>query len=147
MKKNYISTVEKVNRKFHRSNVIIHDGSYYFAEFHDMEQLKRFSEMLGFSYKLTKEENTFLGEKNKYCEYEIDREIISPCNGGFGKLSDLPDGVKPFKALSNGRIVDCFFLNDGEKITIYRPNPNAKDIYKPLSVDEHINFVKNNYLC
>lgn len=44
-------------------------------------------------------------------------------------------------------IVDCYFLNDGETIHIYRPNPNAKEVYKPLSLKDHINFVKNNYLC
>lgn len=45
-----------------------------------------------------------------------------------------------FKCLSNGSIVDGYFLNDGQRIKIYRCNPNAKDFYKPLSTEDHINF-------
>ena len=51
-----------------------------------------------------------------------------------------------FKFLSNGSIVDGYFLNDGKRIKIYRCNPNAKDFYKPLSTEEHINFQKT-YGC
>lgn len=75
------------------------------------------------------------------------KEIEHRCGGGFWKLSDIPENAKPFKALSNGSIVNCFFLNNGETIHIYRPNPNAKEVYKPLALKERIKFVKNNYLC
>ena len=101
--------------------------------------------MLGFTYTL--EEVSQSEEHGKYRRYSISRTIDDRCGGGFWKLSDIPDDAKPFKALSNGSIVDCYFLNDGETIHIYRPNPNAKEVYKPLSLKDHINFVKNNYLC
>lgn len=45
---------------------------------------------------------------------------------------------KKIKALSNGSIVDCLVVNDGETIRIYRCNPNAKKFYDPMSLDEHI---------
>lgn len=45
-----------------------------------------------------------------------------------------------FKCLSNGSIVDAYFLNDGQRIKIYRCNPNARDFYKPLTTEEHIKF-------
>ena len=48
--------------------------------------------------------------------------------------------AKKFKCLSNGSIVDGYFLNDGKRIKIYRCNPNARDFYKPLSTEEHIKF-------
>lgn len=51
-----------------------------------------------------------------------------------------------FKCLSNGSIVDGYFLNDGQRIKIYRCNPNARDFYKPLTTEEHINFQKT-YGC
>ena len=135
--KNYITIVEKTSKRF-RSHVIIYNGFYHFAEMHTIEQLEKFSNMLGFTY---------TEEHGKYRRYSISRTIDDRCGGGFWKLSDIPDDAKPFKALSNGSIVDCYFLNDGETIHIYRPNPNAKEVYKPLSLKDHINFVKNNYLC
>ena len=50
--------------------------------------------------------------------------------------------AKPIKALSNGSIVDCYFINDGERVRFYRCNPNAKDFYKPLTTEEHIKYQK-----
>ena len=84
-------------------------------------------------------------EHGEYIEYRLSHSIDD--NNSFMKLSDIPNGAKPFKALSNGSIVDCYFLNDGKTIHIYRPNPNAKNVYKPLDTKDHIDFVKNNYLC
>lgn len=142
--KNYITVVEKTSERI-RSNVIIYNNFYHFAEMNTMDQLEKFSKMLGFTYTL--EEVSQSEEHGKYRRYSISRTIDDRCGGGFWKLSDIPDDAKPFKALSNGSIVDCYFLNDGETIHIYRPNPNAKEVYKPLSLKDHINFVKNNYLC
>ena len=48
--------------------------------------------------------------------------------------------AKKIKALSNGSIVDCLFINDGERVKFYRCNPNAKKFYKPLPLEKHIKF-------
>ena len=48
--------------------------------------------------------------------------------------------AKPIKALSNGSIVDCYFINDGERVKFYRCNPNAKNFYHPLPLAEHIKY-------
>lgn len=141
---NYMTIVEKTSERI-RSNVIIYNNFYHFAEMNTMDQLEKFSKMLGFTYTL---EEVSKSEKNGECKrYSISHTIDDRCDGGFWKLSDVPENAKPFKALSNGSIVDCYFLNDGETIHIYRPNPNAKEVYKPLTLKEHIEFVKNNYLC
>ena len=55
----------------------------------------------------------------------------------FWKIEDLPEGIKPIKALSNGSIVTCYYKTDKEAV-IYRPNPNAKEVYDPLETAEHI---------
>lgn len=115
--KNYITIVEKTSKRF-RSHVIIYNGFYHFAEMHTIEQLEKFSNMLGFTYTL--EEVSQSEEHGKYRRYSISRTIDDRCGGGFWKLSDIPDDAKPFKALSNGSIVDCYFLNDGETIHICR---------------------------
>ena len=137
MSMDFISIVERTNYNIHRSTIIIHEaGGFYFAEFDTMEQLDFFARTLGFTYTLREE------RKNTQCGlwqiFDIDRKIDDSCAGGFWKLSDLPEGAKTIKALSNGSIVTCYFTNDGETITMYRPNPNAKEVYKPLSIDLHI---------
>lgn len=139
--KYYISIVQKTDEQYHRSKIIIHKPSmFHFAEFENINQLELFSKMLGFTYELTEEKES--ERFGLYQEYSISHDIKDVCGGGFWKVEDLPDGVKPFKALSNGSIVDCYFLNDSKNITIYRPNPNAKEIYKPLEIQEHIKHVK-----
>ena len=111
------------------------DSLWFFATFHSKAQLDRFAKVIGFTYKL-REKSTGL------VIYECDRNFIGGSNGGFWKLEDLPRGAKPIKALSNGSIVDCYFTNDGRNVIFYRPNPNAKDVYKPLSLAEHIEHTK-----
>lgn len=142
---NVMTIVEKTSKQI-RSHIIIYRNSsfgYHFAEMDTIEQLERFSKMLGFSYAL--EDVSHSAEHGKSIEYRLSHSIDD--NNSFMKLSDIPNGAKPFKALSNGSIVDCYFLNDGKTIHIYRPNPNAKNVYKPLDTKDHIDFVKNNYLC
>jgi hypothetical protein len=63
---------------------------------------------------------------------------------GFWSLDELPSGVVPFIGLSNGSLVTCYAANDGEKISLYRPNPNAKEVYKPMTTAEHIAYVRKH---
>ena len=138
---NIISMVEKTCGQYHRSKIIIHSGNgFYYAEFNTIEQLQHHAEMLGFTYELISEEES--KRYGMYSRYKMSHKIYDPCDGGFCSHEDLPDGSKPFKALSNGKIVTCYFYNDGKNIKIYRPNPNAEDVYKPLSLYEHIKHKK-----
>ena len=134
MDKNYITTIDKIDPKYHRSHVIIHDGMWHFADIDSMIQLNKLAETIGFTFTLQEEKKFFNG--GNYCRYSMDRNIID--GKGFWDISDLPSDAQPIKALSNGSIVDCYFTNDGETISIYRPNPNAKNVYKPLSTIDHI---------
>ena len=146
MKNNNIMTiVEKTDEQI-RSHIIIYQNGpfgYHFAEMDTIEQLENFSKKLGFSY--TQEEFNYSVEQGVYIKCRLSHSIDD--NNSFMELSSVPKGARSFKALSNGAIVDCYFLNDGKTIHIYRPNPNAKDVYKPLGIRDHIDFVKNNYLC
>ena len=145
MSKSYITTVEIVRSDLPKNGtisiqdakVVLHlDWNWYFGRFGSMEQLEELARFLGFTYELVEERETV--NNGIYREYTMSHEIDSPCDGGFWKVSDLPEEVKPFKALSNGSIVTCYSLNDGQVIHIYRPNPNAKEVYKPLNLQDHI---------
>lgn len=134
MNKSYITTIEKPDERYHRSHVILHeDYQWHFGDFNTMEQLQCLADTLGFTFKMVEESKTFLGKPNIYRRYEMSHAIVNS-NYQFWKIKDIPSNAKPFKALSNGSIVTCYFTNDGETITIYRPNPNAtkenKDRYK-----------------
>ena len=138
MNKNYITTIDKIDPKYHRSHVIIHDGMWHFADMNDMSQLNKLADTLGFTFTLEEEKKFFNG--GNYSRYSMNREIV---NGkGFWSVDELPADAKQIKALSNGSIVDCYFTNNGETITIYRPNPNAKNVYQPLSTPDHISHCK-----
>lgn len=56
----------------------------------------------------------------------------------FWSLHEIPAGAQTFKAHSNGKLVDCFYLQTDTGATIYRPNPNAKNVYKPLPLEQHL---------
>lgn len=127
----YLSIVERVN-SCHRSKVIIHNGMWIAAEFDNEEQLDFFLRTLGINRKLEEEREAFWG--GKYLAYSIDRKLASD---SFWRLDELPAEAKPIKALSNGGIVTCYYYNDGETVTLYRPNPNAKEIYHPLTIEQH----------
>lgn len=136
----YISVVERTDGRFFTYPIIIHRGQWHFARFDRMDQLDFMAETLGFTYELRSERETV--ENGIVREYNIDRKIADPDGGGFWTRSDLPADARPIKALSNGSIVTCYFTNDGETIRMFRPNPNAKEVYKPLPIDQHIAHVK-----
>ena len=61
----------------------------------------------------------------------------------FWKLEELPEIAIKYKGLCNGSVVDCYYIHTENGSKIYKPNPNAKEVYKPLQVDEHMEFIKN----
>lgn len=63
---------------------------------------------------------------------------------GFWSLSEIPAGAKTFKGLSNGYYVDCFYADINGIRTIFRPNPNAKEVYKPIELKKHLFIASQN---
>ena len=49
----------------------------------------------------------------------------------FWKAEEIPTGARAFVGLENGSYVTLYAVDEGDKVTIYRPNPNAKDVYIP----------------
>ena len=134
-------TYRKSTCTFHRSHWIIHDGqSHYFAEFENEEQLKFFAETIGFTYTL-REVKEYVGCEPLYF-FDVSKDIVEPRDGGFWNLNELPFGVKPIKALSNGSIVTCYYRNVKTFIEFYRPNPNATAVYHPLPMQDHLAHVR-----
>ena len=113
----------------------VNDTMFNIASFANIEQFEFYQKTLGFKTKLFEiiNENTEKELKIYISNYKI-------IDGYFWKLEELPKRAKPIKALSNGSIVTCYYCKNykDNTIIIYRPNPNAKEIYKPLEIEEHI---------
>lgn len=141
---NFISYLKYPDSGYHRSHWILHNGRAKSvggtrAEFESKEQLDFFAKTLGFTYELVEESAWRGNENNMYREYRMNKNIVEPFGyGGFWKLEDLPEGVKPIKALNNGSIVTCYYRSLDDVIEFYRPNPNAKEVYQPLNTELHI---------
>lgn len=140
----YITMTDKVH-PHHRETIILHENwQWYMGEFKNEEQLKRFAERLGFTYEFVGEEHSdFTESTTRY--FKLSHKFCAETKY-FWQYSQLPQNAKPIIGLSNGRLVTCFFTNDGETITVYRPNPNAKDVYIPMTTEEHIAYVQRNGL-
>ena len=135
---NKMTIAERTSSNWHRSHIIIRetDGQWILAEFDNVEQLDFFANTLGVTYEAVSWRDT--QECGIIREYRMSHQIKTNHAGGFWSLDELPEDVRPIKALSNGSIVTCYFLNDGETVTIYRPNPNAKAVYHPMTIEQHI---------
>lgn len=71
-------------------------------------------------------------------EYCGEKYICGRLSGKFNVLSfwhkrDLPKGCKKFIDLCNGSYVECYYTDIKGLRTIFEPNPNAKEVYKPLN--------------
>lgn len=135
-----VKDLNAYNNKFsrlnaRRNNIVIHDGwQWHLSSSNNFDHIKELLEILGIKYSVAEEEenmtlyNTDVFYKSEY----------------FWSIEKLPKNATKIKGLSNGSIVDCYFTNIDNVLTVYRPNPNNKDVYKPLPLKEHIEYCKNN---
>ena len=122
----------------HRYKVIIHRGMYYFAEFPSIEAFKLFAHTIGFDYTFDHMDSC---DNHLFISYFTVNRNFRDC-AYFWSKDELPRWCKPILGFSNGSLVTCYFTNDGETVTIFRPNPNATEVYHPLPLDEHITYMQ-----
>lgn len=114
---------------------------FHFATFKTFKQLKAFIARFGGVLKIT---DKHIKNDGKML-YTLDSGLaFVDAKYYFKNKKDLPKGVKPIEALSNGSIVKCYYTIDNNVVTFFRPNPNAKNVYKPLSIKECIAFRNEN---
>lgn len=135
-----VDDLRKYNEKYPRLQdrlykIIIHDGwQWHFSRPNNKEQLDSLCKTLGINYELVKEEENWK-------EFKTNTIYQSE---SFTKFEDIPKDAIKIKGLSNGSIVDCYFTNNSGVLTVFRPNPNYKDIYKPMDIEKHLEYQKNN---
>ena len=60
-------------------------------------------------------------------------------------MEEIPENAVKYTDLSNGSLVDCYYTSKNDIYTLYRPNPNAKEVYKPMGLKQHIEYILINY--
>lgn len=152
MTRTYLSISEKTDTRQHRSLYILHNGwERYHAdtniEEHMMELLKFFEVEI-----LEKESETHSPDTGKVEIFNLSKDIISPCGGGFWTIEQMMEEangrrLKSFLGLSNGSIVTCYaaFDDDANTVEILRPNPNAKAVYQTMPLDAELQYRKNHW--
>lgn len=91
-------------------------------------------------------------ETGKIKFYNVSKDIISHCDGGFWSIEQMlkqANGrrLKSFIGLSNGSLTTCYAAFDDEKNTveILRPNPNAKDVYPTMPIDAEVAYRRKHW--
>lgn len=82
------------------------------------------------------EELEYLNISKIYRVLGVIKEVL------FWTMDEVPKDATHFKGLSNGSLVDCYCKPVTQGAIIFRPNPNAKDVYKPMPINEHIAYQK-----
>lgn len=137
---------EDKQRKHHNRPIYINGYSgFNAASFIDMAHLERSIEEFSLDIDLVKPCSVHYNDLDgKTTIYKCFNNFYNPY---FWSINELPEGCKKIKGYSNGSIVDCYFLKNGLDIIVFRPNPNATNIYNPMSLDDLIKFNRAGGTC
>ena len=152
MTRTYLTVSERIDDTKHRSFYILHNGwEWFHADTNIKEHMINLLKF--FEVEILEKENTTYFPTTGYIDlYNLSKDIISTCDGGFWTVEQMMEEangrrLKSFLGLSNGSIVTCYAAFDDNKNTveILRPNPNAKAVYRRMSVEAEIRFRKNHW--
>ncbi|PHE64233.1 hypothetical protein COF68_05155 [Bacillus toyonensis] len=134
-----VTRVSKTDLELHRSELMVHteDGNIL-CEFSKMEQFERWCKLVGVELSLPRPK---YHKGVLYYTYEFKQEFFEY---EFTNLKEIPHEAVKCKGLSYGNIVTCYVWVTGSKTIIYRPNSFFKDIFQPLSAEEHVKFIEEN---
>lgn len=153
MTRTYLSVSEKIDDRRHRSLYILHNGWQWFHS--DTNIKEHMDELLKFfECEITGVEmENSSSETGKVTFYNLSKDIISTCGGGFWNIEQMLESangrrLKSFIGLSNGSLTTCYaaFDDDNNTVEILRPNPNAKDVYCTLPTSAHIKYAQNHWI-
>lgn len=102
--------------------------------FVSFEAFKKYADYLGVTYER-------ISDREDYAHYHLSHDFAEKL---FWNMEELPEGVKPIYAMNNGSMVQCYFRTLEHDVEFYRPNPNAKNVYVPLSFEEMLQIKAEN---
>lgn len=152
MTRTYLSVSEKTDYKKHRSHYILHNGwEWYHADFDNKSQMDKLLEFFECEIVGT-EKTTESPETGKVTYYNLSKDIISRCGGGFWNIEQVVEQangkrIKSFLGLSNGFLTVCYaiFDDNNNTVEVVRPNPNARQVYITMPFDLELQYRKNQW--
>lgn len=131
-------------------HIIMHDGwEWHMGNINSKKDLEEILNFLEIELTTIDHEVKY-NTTGKIVFYNLSKNINSPCDGGFWNMEQLEEmskgqKLKKFKGLSNGSLVDCYIGIGKDIIDIYRPNPNATEVYKKMAYEDELNYRRNNW--
>lgn len=128
----YGPLIAVVNPRLHRPEyyAYICGTSFHVASFYNKESYERFLKKTGLHLTL----DAYLTHDGTTV-YQV-RERVQECY--FWNRLQVPLFVHRTTLLSNGSYVTGYWKRNGDKISIYRPNPNAWKVYNPIKgIENH----------
>ena len=138
MTKIWLATYEIPKKQYKH---ILTKGAYAYTAFRTDKGLNDFIKRTGIS--LTKHNEVMTADHGKVQWFAA--ENIEIQEKLFWKMEDIPENAVKYTVLSNGSLVDCYYTNENNIYTVYRPNCNAKEVYKPMELKQHLEYISINY--
>ncbi|AMN31237.1 hypothetical protein BFS06_13720 [Clostridium perfringens] len=134
-----ICVLEKVESEFDYK-YIIEKGAISWDAYRTKKGFERFLEIANINLDNCEKHDVSESYKHGRVEsYLIYSEVLE-CY--FWNIEEIPKGAKKFTGLSNGSYVECYYIHTDKGSKIFKPHPNAKEVYKPLIFDEYIKHIK-----
>ena len=118
-----------------------YEGAYNYTAFRTDKGLNDFIKRTGVNF--IKQNEVMTADHGKVQSFIA--ENIEIQEKLFWKMEDIPENAVKYTDLSNGSLVDCYYTNESNVYTQYRPNCNAKEVYKPMELKQHIEYISINY--
>ena len=120
---------------------ILTKGVYAYTAFRTDKGLNDFIKRTGTDF--TKQNEVITADHGKVQSFIS--ENIEIQEKSFWKMEDIPENAVKYTDLSNGSLVDCYYTSENNVYTEYRPNCNAKEVYKPMELKQHVEYILINY--
>ena len=117
----------------------VKSGIYGYEGFETQKKLDAWLSRLGLKAILVDE---IKDENKEYALFTIEGQIVERL---FWDLSEIPVNADMFVGRSNGTEVHCFSLKTDFGAIVWRPNPNAKQVYRKFSLQEYAKFKRGAF--
>lgn len=131
--------VREKTKESNEYKFLIRDGAYSYEAYHTQNGFEFFLDSRNIDLELVEERySDDYGKVQFYKSNSVIKDIL------FWILEEVPSNAIQFTGLSNGSLVDCYYLHTENGSEIYRQNLNAKEVYNPMPINEHIAFQRVN---
>jgi hypothetical protein len=132
-----------------KKNIILHrNHQWHMGNINNRNELNDFLKFFEITLeKIGESYNEYWGKTERF---RPSKDIVEHGKGYWTleQLQEFAAGrkLKKVKGMSNGSLVDCYIGIGENNIEVYRPNPNAKNVYIPMELKKSISYKKTNWI-